>query len=279
MIVDHKTFDLYGKMVFEKAIIKAPFSMPNPMQDEACFLYIRKGVGETFSEIDSTELEEHESILMKCGNYLNKALSNGNEEVFEAIAVHFYPDVLSRVFENKLPPFLKNSTAEFPKRPSVKVPKDDLFQKFFEGIFYYFQNPELVNEELITLKLKELLLLLDNTRESEKLHLILSSLFSQQTNVFKSVVQAHLYSDLTIDQLAAIAGQSLSKFKRTFREIFGSSPAKYIREERLSHAAELLKNTQKSISEIAFECAFNDLANFSSCFKKQFGQAPSEYRK
>jgi len=279
MIIDHKTFDLYGKMVFEKAVIKPPFSIPNPMLDEACFLYIRKGVGEAFSEIDSTVLEENESILMKCGSYLNKALSNGKDEVFEVIAVHFYPDVLSRVFENELPAFLKSSGRELPTKPSVKIAKDDLFQKFFEGIFYYFQNPELVNEELITLKLKELLLLLDNTKESDKLHSILSSLFSQQAYSFRSVVQAHLYSDLSIEQLATIAGQSLSGFKRTFKEVFDVSPARYIRKERLNHAAELLMSTQKSISEIAFECAFSDLANFSNSFKKQFGQAPSDYRK
>ncbi len=279
MIIDHKTFDLYGKMVFEKAIIKAPFSVPNPMPNEACFLYVRKGVGEAFSEIDSSVLQENESILMKCGSYLNRMLANGQEDVFEAIAVHFYPEVLFKIYDEGLPAFLKNSTENLPDKPSVKVPVDNLFQKFFEGIFYYFSNPELVNEELIILKLKELLLLLDNTKESDKLHHILSSLFAPQVHEFRSVIQGHLFSNLTVDQLANIAGQSLSGFKRMFKEVFGTSPARYIRKQRLDHAAELLTSSSHlSISEIAYECSFNDVANFSNCFKKQFGCAPSKYR-
>ena len=279
MIIDHKTFDLYGKMVFEKAIIKAPFSVPNPMPDEACFLYVRKGVGQAFSEIDSHVLKENESILMKCGSYLNKMLANGKEGVFEAIAVHFYPEVLSKVYDDGLPAFLKNTSEDFPDKPSARVPVDDLFQKFFDGIFYYFSNPELVNEELVALKLKELLLLLDNTKESDKLHLILSSLFAPQVHEFKSVIHSHLFANLTIDQLAALAGFSRSGFKRKFREVFNTSPAKYIREQRLNHAAELLASSDHlTISEIAYQCAFNDVANFSSSFRKHFGHSPSEWK-
>ncbi len=279
MIVDHKTFDLYGKMVFEKAIIKAPFSVPNPMPDEACFLYIRKGVGQAYSEIDSYVLEENESILMKCGSYLNRMLENGKDGVFEAIAVHFYPEVLAKVYDDVLPAFLKNSSGKLPDKPSAKVPVDDLFQKFFEGIFYYFSNPELVNDELVALKLKELLLLLDNTKESDKLHLILSSLFTPQAHEFKSVVHAHLFDNLTVDQLASIAGFSRSGFKRKFNEVFGSSPARYIRKRRLNYAAELLKSSSHlTISEIAYKCSFSDLANFSNSFKKHFGCKPSEWK-
>lgn len=279
MIIDHKTFDLYGKMVFEKAIIKAPLSVPNPMPDEACFLYVRKGVGQAYSEIDSHVLEENESILMKCGSYLNRMLENGKDGVFEAIAVHFYPEVLSKVYDDGLPAFLKNSSERLPDRPSAKVPNDDLFQKFFEGIFYYFSNPELVNDELIVLKLKELLLLLDNTKESDKLHLILSSLFTPQVHQFKSVVHAHLFDNLSIDQLASIAGFSRSGFKRKFQEVFDSSPARYIREQRLNHAAELLKSSDHlSISEIAYKCSFSDLANFSNGFKRHFACTPSEWK-
>lgn len=278
MIIEHKTFDLYGKKVFVKAVIKPPLTMPNPMLDEACFLYIRKGIGIAYSEADHITAYENEGILMKCGSYLNKMLTENEGDTYEAMAVHFYPEVLSKIYDCELPAFLKNKRGQLPQRPGTKIVLDDLFQKFFDSLLYYFSNPELVNEDLMSLKLKELLLLLDNTKESDKLHHILSSLFSPQAYSFKSIVESHLYDNLSIEDLAQIAGQSLSSFKRTFKEVFGSSPGKYIREQRLIRAADLLTTTRQSISEIAYTCAFNDLASFSNCFRRQFGCSPSDYR-
>lgn len=278
MIIEHKTFDLYGKKVFVKAIIKAPLTMPNPMLDEACFLYIRKGIGIAYSETDRIEAYENEGILMKCGSYLSKMMSADEVGTYEAMAVHFYPEVLAKIYDSGLPAFLHSKNNVLPKKPGTKIVLDDLFQTFFDGLVYYFANPELVNEELMSLKLKELLLLLENTKDSDKLHQILSSLFSPQTYSFKSIIEAHLFDNLSVEDLATIAGQSLSGFKRTFKDIFGSSPGKYIREQRLLRAAELITSTDQSISEIAYSCAFNDLANFSTCFKQQFGCSPTEFR-
>lgn len=278
MIIEHKTFDLYGKKVFVKAVIKPPLTMPNPMLDEACFLYIRKGIGIAYSETDHITAYENEGILMKCGSYLNKMLADSEDGTYEAMAVHLYPEVLSRIYDRELPAFLKNKIKSLPQKPGTKIVLDELFQKFFDSLLFYFANPELVNEELMSLKLKELLLLLENTKDSDKLHHILSSLFSPQTYSFKSIIESHLYDNLSIEDLAEIAGQSLSSFKRSFREVFDCSPGKYIREQRLARAAQLLTSTDQSISEIAYACAFNDLANFSNCFKQQYGCSPSDYR-
>lgn len=279
MILEHKTMDLYGKMVFERAIVQTPFSVGNPMPDEACFLFVRKGIGAAYSEVEFMKIESGEGILMKCGSFLNQMLEGDEEGVYEAIAVHFYPEVLKKVYDNKMPSFLVSSDPlNNQEKPSVKLGQDQLFDKFFEGILYYFSNPSLVNEELIELKLKELLLLLENTHESEKLHLILANLFSPQTHSFKSIIESHFYSNLSLEELATLTSHSLSGFKRKFKEIYKCSPAKFIREQRLNRCAELLKSSSLSISEIAFQCAFNDLAHFSNAFKQQFGCSPSEYR-
>jgi hypothetical protein len=43
MILEHQTLDLFGKMLFEKAKLRSPFHVPNPMPHEACFVYILEG--------------------------------------------------------------------------------------------------------------------------------------------------------------------------------------------------------------------------------------------
>ena len=53
----------------------------------------------------------------------------------------------------------------------------------------------------------------------------------------------------------------------------------YLLKNKLQIAAKLLKNQNKNLLEIALDTGFNDLASFSRSFKKQFGLAPSAYRK
>ncbi len=278
MVIDHKCLNLDGKMIFEKAILKTPFTRPNPMPDEACFLFVKRGYATSYSEVANEKIYQNEGILMKCGSYLIKMLSEDEEGTYEAIAVHLYPEILNKIYQNELPSFL-TSKKEIPTSPpTVKVSNDELFDKFFEGMMFYFSNPELVNEELIILKLREILLLLNNTKGSEQLHQILSSLFSTKEHSFKSIIEAHLFEDLSLNDLAVLCGQSLASFKRTFQSIFQMSPAKYIKERRLEKAASLLKNNKLSISEIAYQCAFSDLGHFSKSFRAHFNCSPSEYR-
>ncbi len=278
MVLAHQSLDLYGKMIFEKALLKTPFTHPNPMPDEACFLFIKKGVANICSEMTTQVLHSNEGILMKCGSYLSKMLSENEEGTYEAIAVHLYPEILNKIYEDKMPGFLTNELVTSDTPPTIKVSDDALFEKFFEGMMYYFSNPELVNEDLIILKLKEILLLLNNTKDSDKLHQILASLFSPKEYSFRAIIEAHLYDDLSIDDLAILCNLSLSSFKRTFQSIFHDSPGKYIKDRRLQKGAALLTDNQMNISEIAYKCAFSDLGHFSKSFKSKYGCSPSAYR-
>jgi transcriptional regulator GlxA family with amidase domain len=63
------------------------------------------------------------------------------------------------------------------------------------------------------------------------------------------------------------------------RSLFGMTPAEFIKESRLSRAATLLSSTDRPVSEIAWECGFDDLNYFGKCFKARFEQAPTAYRK
>lgn len=278
MILEHQTFDLYGKMVFERAVLKTPFTVPNPMPDEACFLFISEGSITSYAEGEHVTAQANEGILMKCGTFLGKMLNEKPEGTYEAMAVHFYPDVLKKVFDSGLPSFLQERNQEATSHTLVKVSGDELFARFFEGMIYYFAHPELVNDELIVLKLKEVLLLLSNTQESSKLKELLASLFAPQVYDFKQIVEAHLFDPLSLDELAFICGLSLSTFKRNFQAIYQDSPARYIRKRRMEAAKEWLQSTSMTVSEIAYKLSFNDPAVFSKAFKNTFGYAPSSLR-
>jgi len=72
---------------------------------------------------------------------------------------------------------------------------------------------------------------------------------------------------------------SRTQLHRKLRALVNNSCSVFIRTIRLNHAAELLKAKTSSISEVAYDTGFNNLAYFSTAFKEHFGMTPSEYQK
>lgn len=277
MILAHETLSLYDKMLFEKAIIQAPFQKANPMTNEACFLYILEGENKTYSALEHTHIKVGESVLMKCGNFMSTLLPDKNAGTYEAIAIHFYPEILKKAYGNTLPSFLKRHTIKH--SPSlVKLEAITLIQKYIESILFYFKNPSLVNEDLLLLKLKEIILLLLQTDNCDKIKEVLANLFTEQIFDFKEIIEAHLFSPISVSILAELTNSSLSSFKRKFKKIYNDSPNNYIKNRRLQKASNLLVVTELSISHIAYDCGFNDIAHFSKSFKQKFSVSPSHFR-
>lgn len=84
--------------------------------------------------------------------------------------------------------------------------------------------------------------------------------------------------DFTSDELLKTIGLSKAQLFRHLKKTTGFSTANYIRYVRLCHAQELLRQTQLSISEVAFRVGFRDLSYFTHSFKEQFDCSPSEWR-
>ena len=88
-----------------------------------------------------------------------------------------------------------------------------------------------------------------------------------------------LYAPLSVSELAKMANMSERAFYRVFQKATGVSPNKYLTNLRLSQACELLKHSKMSITEIAYECGFQDNSYMTRQFKKHLDSTPSAYRK
>ena len=92
-------------------------------------------------------------------------------------------------------------------------------------------------------------------------------------------LETHLSdADYGVDQLAQDVFMSRSALYTKLRNMLGISPADFIRNVRLKHAAQLLSDTDLAIGEIAERVGYNTHKAFASNFKKMFGVLPSEYR-
>ncbi len=278
MVPVHKQYELFGKLVFEKIVMQPPFQKVVVMPDQACFLYVFDGLVETVSEVEKLIIPATESVLMRCGTYITKMLATSKSANFQAIIIHFHPEILKKIFENNLPLFLKKRDDQYFVSLS-KISGTPLISNFINGLLFYFEHPELANQDLLILKLKEIILLLLQTDDYKNIDQIFSSIFSPTTHSFKQVIESHVYSDLSIEDLAQLTNLSVSSFKREFRRNYSDSPANYLRNRKLEKAAELLIVSEYSITELAYNTGFKELPHFSKSFKDKFGVSPLNYKR
>ena len=83
---------------------------------------------------------------------------------------------------------------------------------------------------------------------------------------------------ITLDELAAKSHLSQRHFTRVFQECIGRSPIDHLMHIRCQKAAELLKKTERTITNIAFDCGFSDSNYFTRCFRKIMNMTPKQFR-
>lgn len=108
-------------------------------------------------------------------------------------------------------------------------------------------------------------------------------LSNEQDSLFVKRLDSIVYSrlgeqDLSVDKVAGLLHLGRTVFYKKVRGTTGYTPNEYIRVIRLRKAAELLKEGEKNVSEVAYAVGFDNPYYFSKCFKEQFGMPPSQYR-
>jgi AraC-like DNA-binding protein len=83
---------------------------------------------------------------------------------------------------------------------------------------------------------------------------------------------------LDVPALARVAHVSPAHFSRQFRATFGETPHRYLQRRRVERAMELLRETDRPVTEICFDVGFNSLGTFSRTFRAVVGEPPSGYR-
>ena len=83
---------------------------------------------------------------------------------------------------------------------------------------------------------------------------------------------------LDVPTLAAVAHLSASQFGRVFKEVYGETPHRYLQRRRVERAMTLLRQTDRPVTDIAWDVGFASLGTFSRTFSTVVGCSPSEFR-
>lgn len=92
-------------------------------------------------------------------------------------------------------------------------------------------------------------------------------------------INENIMQELSATKVAKAIGISPYYLSHVFSEELKTSFPTYVAQQRLSLACELLRSTQKSVTEVTYEAGFPNMRTFHRCFKKQFGCTPTEWRR
>ncbi|WP_299104733.1 AraC family transcriptional regulator [uncultured Tenacibaculum sp.] len=269
-------------ITYKDRIVFIKLSMPSfnrtlkhYVEDEACFMFVNKGEVGVRTPDDYLKLNKNTAMIAKCLNYFfepsqNKEICN---EGIESVGVFLYPSLVEDLFD------LDISISNHRNDYNVKqVQVDLMLDNFRQSIDILLDNPELVDDTMVKLKLKEFIQLLVKSQNAPSQLDFLAALFKPNEVEFKKVIQQNVYANLTIKELALLTHLSESSFKRKFKEVFDKSPKKYLTEKKVKRAAELLKSSKDRVSEIAYDVGFDSVSTFNRNFTSFFGKSPSDYR-
>lgn len=96
--------------------------------------------------------------------------------------------------------------------------------------------------------------------------------------VVTSYLESNFSKAIDLEHLAAIAHTSPSNLSHTFKRALGTPPIDYLLSLRIQHSAERLRDTEMSVTEVAFESGFTDSNYFSRQFRRRMGYSPLRYR-
>lgn len=158
----------------------------------------------------------------------------------------------------------------------VEIDTSEFLEGYFHSMLNYFRGINRPGDHIMVLKLKELLLNL--MESSDILTTYFKGLGENNRTPIQQVMEKNYCFNLKLENYAELCHCSLSTFKREFASLYQESPGKWLIKKRVNHAANLLVNTDMSVSQVAFESGFEDLSHFSRAFKTKMGQTPKEYR-
>jgi len=212
-------------------------------------------------------------VLMKRGIYaMSEFVPDGLN--YEALLLFFNDEFVKKFLHT-----WQLTTAQAAETAAhLVVPSNELLDGFKTQFMGYFGKTVAGLENILQLKLQELLLLLlAGSHKKQVLNFLQSIAFGQPLDI-DYIVRKHLFQPLTLEELAKLSGRSLASFKRDFQQQYQSSPKKWINDQRLEHARMMLHHSNKQVSEVAMECGFDNVPHFIRIFKQKYGTTPNSTR-
>ncbi len=259
---------------------KTEFTFPLHQHKEFELNFIENGAGLRRIVGDSVEYTGDYELILISGESLEHVWEQGNcnSKMIREITIQFGSDLLSR---NLLEKNQFNSIRRMLKQAEhgVSFPLQSIMK-------IYSQLDTIASENQGFEQFLRLLKILNDLSQGEGIRTLASSSFasaqrnteSRRVRKVKEFINQNYKKDIRLSELADMVGMTPVSFSRFFKLRTGKNLSDYIIDIRLGFASRMLVDSTKNISEICYECGFNNLSNFNRIFKKKKGMPPKEFR-
>ncbi len=148
-----------------------------------------------------------------------------------------------------------------------------LLESFFDSLLPYFDMQDDLPDELVPIKIQEVLTIIDAV--DKRASSILGTFTELGKIDLEKYMEEHFMYNLPLEKFAFLTGRSLTTFKSDFKKIFKQTPGKWLTEKRLHLAHHKLTVEKQKITDVYHSVGFENLSHFSFAFKKVFGYSPS----
>jgi AraC-like DNA-binding protein len=251
--------------VSDKPVVKGKSQLTQHM-----ISLVTQGEKTIYSNDESIFITSETILLLSSGNYLMTERPDGPEKV-KSILIFFEDNFLKNVQKESLNISKNNSE----KRQFVQVSKDDYLNDFIKSV-QTLLDQNIFSESMQVAKLNELLVYLFLKYPEEFSKFQNSSLLKTAEQKIQTVIKNNIFNNLSVSELAFCCHMSLPTFKRKFQQLYDQPPAKWIQQQRLIAAADLLQKGSKP-SDVYLNVGYENHSSFSQAFKVQFGVLPKDY--
>lgn len=163
--------------------------------------------------------------------------------------------------------------------PVLPLEVDDFVTTGCDTLSRLLSIPHAVPHQLAGIKINDLLFHLLLGGQNEALRALLATACAHLRPDIAMVMENNYLCNLPLSHYAAMCGRSLSAFKEDFRQLYGTTPARWLVHKRLHYARVLLDKSNFPIAEIADTAGFVNVAHFIKVFKARYHITPLALRK
>lgn len=222
-------------------------------------------------------LHPAEFILLAAGNCLMSEKTAAPDAEYHSLLLLFDQQVLTNFFDRHatwlaFPPLPATS------RPFLPFSTDNFLTHFVQSLDCLLPATGAAPPALAQVKLEELLLYLAIQYPAQAAYLRQLGQEAPEEVRIRQAVTAHVATPITVAELAFLCHMSQSTFKRRFAHLYGTSPTRWLRQQRLAKAARLLRESAHHVGELAGELGYENSSSFIQSFKQVYGVTPKQYR-
>ena len=197
---------------------------------------------------------------------------------WEVLAFYLLDSYLKKVFDEFRAYLPLKNLPEVDVEMIQEFEINDKIRNSYESLLPYFGKPNLLPDSIFEGKFKELLFNILIHPDNKHILAYVNQIIGDYLIPIWEVMESNYYYDLKVSEFAEIANRSTSSFRRDFEEHYHTTPGKWLTNRRLERAVLFLTTSDKSISDITFECGFKNVSHFSKIFKEKFNESPTKYR-